>query len=800
MIYDRKITISTGGSRKATYWQPQELWWSELVEKLRIPVRGTESLEVYKRYPKSKQDDLKDTGGVICGILTGGKRRAKNVLARDVITLDLDNIPAGGTKEVLRRMEGLGCTYVVCSTRKHEEARPRLRVFILLDRAVSAEEYEAIARKLAEIIGIELCDPTTFEASRLMYWPSCSLDSTYVYEFSDKPFLSAEGMLLLYKDWRNVAEWPQVPGVQKNNVKLADRQGNPLEKEGIVGAFCRTYDVYRAIDTFLPGVYLPHEEGAGRYTFSGGSTTGGAVIYDNGNFLYSHHATDPAGGRLSNAFDLVRLHKFGQLDEEAKPDTPVSKLPSYTSMCEFAVKDTYVTALLNTERYKKAVTAFQAPIEDNATMNWIGKLEVNGKSGLPAGTIENVVIILENDPELKGKIAYDEFANRTTVVGALPWNEKAFRRQWEYKDEAGLTHYLQKVYKIYLGEKNLNYATTICANRNSFDDVKSYLTGLNWDGTKRLDTLLTDYLGARDTDYTRAVIRKALVAAVARVMKPGCKYDYVPILAGRQGLGKSTFLKVLGKNWYSESLEVFEGKTAAELIQGTWINELGELKGFNRFEANSIKQFISRTEDIFRKAYGHTTDRYPRRCVFFGTSNDSEFLKDTTGNRRFWPIDVGINKPTKDVWSELPEEVDQIWAEAFLRWQIGEKIYLAGDIEKEALREQEQHSESDAREGVILEFIKRPIPIDWEKRSLNERKLYWSAEFGRTDCETKERDKVCALEVLCECLGNDMKFVKQADTRSINGILKKTLGWESCRDRFGCYGQQRGLKKEKVCH
>lgn len=183
--------------------------------------------------------------------------------------------------------------------------------------------------------------------------------------------------------------------------------------------------------------------------------------------------------------------------------------------------------------------------------------------------------------------------------------------------------------------------------------MKRYLQGLKWDGTKRLDTLLSEYLGAEDTAYTRAVMRKSLCAAVGRAVAGGIKYDYMPIFTGPQGIGKSTFLRILGKEWFSDSLTTFEGKEAAELIQGTWINEIGELSAFTKQETQVIKQFLSKTDDIYRAAYGRRTDKYPRRCVFFGTSNDGEFLKDVTGNRRFWPVDVGVHPAKKSVWNQL---------------------------------------------------------------------------------------------------------------------------------------------------
>src|SRR5690606_2790431 len=263
-----------------------------------------------------------------------------------------------------------------------------------------------------------------------------------------------------------------------------------------------------------------------------------------------------------------------------------------------------------------------------------------------------------------------------------PWDPRKERRQWTDVDDAGLRHYLERVYGI-TGKDRIFDALSLCAHKNRINDVKDYLTSLKWDGVKRLDTLLIDYLGAEDNVYTRAVIRKSLAAAVARVMTPGCKYDYVPILVGPQGIGKSTFLRLLGKDWYSDSLQTFEGKEASEMIQGVWINELGELSGLSRAEINAVKQFLSRTEDIFREPYGRRTNRYPRRCVFFGTTNEDEFLRDRTGNRRFWPVVVGVQEPKKNVFRDLPEEVDQIWAEAFLAWQLGEPLYLTGEAEQD---------------------------------------------------------------------------------------------------------------------
>ena len=169
MQNDRKIAIASGASRRATVWNTQTLMVSELWQKLKVPVRGTETLAEYLNLKKAQQDDLKDIGGFVGGTLNGPRRKANNVAGRDIITLDLDSIPAGHKDDVLRRVEALGCGYCIYSTRKHQPAAPRLRVLFPLDRTVKADEYEPIARKAAEYIGLEYTDPTTFEPSRLMY-------------------------------------------------------------------------------------------------------------------------------------------------------------------------------------------------------------------------------------------------------------------------------------------------------------------------------------------------------------------------------------------------------------------------------------------------------------------------------------------------------------------------------------------------------------------------------------------------------------------------------------------------------
>lgn len=793
MQNNRMLHISTAGSRKATHWPKTEILWSEFCDRLKTPVRGTETIGEYLAMPKSRQAELKDVGGFVGGTFAGDRRKASNVEGRDLVTLDLDNIPAGQTEDILRRVGALGCAAMVYSTRKHTAYAPRLRVIVPLDRAATADEYEPAARKLASLLGMELCDPTTFEASRLMYWASCCRDGEYVYEMYDGGFCSVDGILAMYGNWKDVSQWPQVPGVEAAEKRRLAKQEDPTTKRGVVGAFCRTYTITQAMDTFLPGVYEA-TAAEGRYTYTGGSTAGGAVVYDGDLFLYSHHATDPCSGLLVNAWDLVRLHKFGQLDDEAKEGTPPVKLPSYAAMTRLALDDRAVSDRMAREKFEAAREAFQGTeggLEEE-DLNWMARLAVDG-NGNYKKTINNLIIILQNDPRLKGRIVTDEFAGRGLVLGTTPWNPQEGKRWWTDNDDSGALWYMENYYNI-PDRSRLSDALAIVGGQNRINDVKKYLEGLSWDGVRRVDTLLSDYLGAEDTPYTRAVIRKSLAAAAARALSAGVKYDCMPIFTGPQGIGKSTFLSVLGGEWFSDSLTSFEGKEAAEMIQGTWINEVGELTAFTRQETESIKQFLSKKDDIYRAAYGKRTEKYPRRCVFFGTSNAGEFLKDTTGNRRFWPVDVGLHPVKKSVWEDLPQERDQIWAEARMYWILGEPLFLPKELETLATEQQERHREATGKEGIILDFLEKPVTEDWDRRSVSERRMFWNGQ-QHGEVTRVPREKVCAVEIWVECLGQDPGKMKRADAAEINGILVNAPGWQRCKTakRFGCYGVQKGF-------
>ena len=801
MNYDRQITISVGNNRRDMVWKQTVLTVEELYKRLSTPVRGTETLQDYLHLKKSQQDDLKDVGDFVGGSLLGQRRKANNVTGRDIITLDFDNIPGWQTETIIGKMDELGFSYCIYSTRKHTPERPRLRVVVPTDRTMTPDEYEPCARRVAAHVGIGMADPTTFETVRLMYWPSCCCDSEFVYKAVDAPLISADALLGTYADWHDLTSWPVVPGATSYQ-KLAMKQGDPEEKQGLVGAFCRTYNVLAAMDAYLPGIYEAVDNDPDRYTYLGGSTTGGAIIYDGGKFLFSHHATDPCSGRLVNAFDLIRLHKFGDKDDNASPETPIAKLPSYKAMCDLALADKTVCATLNREQHEQAMREFEGmgndptPEDDTA---WAEKLQ-RTQDGKIKSTIDNVLIILDGDPLLKGKFALNQFAGRGEVLGPLPWKKDGKRRLWSDTDSNGLYWYMERFWGI-SGRGNIDSALDIHASQHAFNEVREYIERLTWDGVPRLDTLFIDYLGAKDTAYNRAVCRKSFTAAVTRAMTPGYKYDNMVILAGPQGIGKSTLLDKMSRGWFNDSIRTFEGKDASELLQGVWLVEVSELDAFRKTDVARIKQFLSLRADRYRAAYGRHVSELPRQCVFFGSTNTTDFLQDTTGNRRFWPVDVGEQPHAKTVWRDLTDDViDQLWAEAKARWQAGESLYLSGDVEQEAKIKQEEHREVSVREGMIEEFVEKRVPVDWAKWPLDRRRDYWCGATRTPDgqeLELVDRDRISAVEIWCERLNGNIRDMKPADTREINAILAKMDGWKRNNNplRFGPYGQQRGFAR-----
>ena len=788
---DIGLSIAVGLSVSSKSWKNTKTTWSDLVKKLSTPVVTAETYKRFISATKQEQGKIKDVGGFVGGFLTNGKRDKTSVLYRQLITLDIDFSHENFWWDFTMLFD---CAAVIHSTHKSCPEKPRHRLVIPLDREVSQEEYQAIARKVAGDLNIDLFDQSTFDVNRLMFWPSISSDAEYYFEYQDGPILDADYILSLYNDWHDTTEWPAASDSNDIIQRAIKKQENPVDKKGIVGLFCRTYTIQSAIETFLSDTYT--SAGEDRYTYANGSTAAGLIVYDD-IFAYSHHGTDPAGGRLCNAFDLVRIHRFSHLDTGKEKEDKDKK--SFKAMEELASKDLLVKKHIAEEKFAEAKFEFAEEavqaINEEIDTSWVTQLDANTK-GEYDNSANNINIIIQYDQFLKGVFKLNSFDNKRYVTRSLPWRKIDFIEPLKDVDYSGVRNYIECVYGIVSSQK-VDDALALEFEKKRFHPIVDYLKSISWDGIKRIDNLLIEYFGAENNAYTKAAIRKMLCAAVARVFEPGVKFDTALILVGPQETYKSTFIKKLGKRWFSDTFTTVQGKESFEQLQGAWIIEMAELSGLKKAEVETIKHFISKREDQFRPAYGRTVETYQRQCVFFGTTNKDDFLRDPTGNRRFLPIDVRPEFVTKSVPNDLTEEeIDQIWAEAYVLYKAGEPLYMTGEEDIIAKIEQRKHSETDERRGIIEEYLNKKYPNNWDKMDLYTRKQWLDDPLSQNGAIQK--DFVCIAEIWCECLGKDKTDMSRYNTREINEILKVLPEWEyiNSTKNFAIYGKQKYYKRK----
>lgn len=773
------MKIAVGNSRMDKKWKNKDISWDELCTRCGSTIRTTETVEEYRKMKKGQQDAVKDVGGFVGGHLREGRRKNGMVACRSLLTLDMDYGTPDIWDELILLHDFKCCVY---STHKHTPEHPRLRLLLPLTREVSEDEYPAVARMVAKEIGIDLFDDTTYEPARLMYWPSTSANGEFFYQTKDGNEIDPDVYLSKYSDWHDTSMWP-VSSRQSEAVRRSiSEQADPLTKPGVVGAFCRAYTVDEAIDAFLSDVYAPSAMN-GRYDYIPADSSAGVVTYD-GKFAYSHHATDPVCGRLLNAFDLVRLHRFRDLDDKCALDTAPGKLPSFKAMSDFALKDEKVKEVFAEERKAQASEEF-------SDENWQKALELD-KSGKVKNTLQNLTVILMNDPLLK-PLVFNQLLDGMEIKGDVPWRHPS--KFWRDADDAQLISYVDSHYGTF-SARNYDIAVAKVTDDRSYHPIREFIDNLpEWDGIKRVDTLLVDYLGANDNEYVRAVTRKTLCAAIKRVLCPGCKFDSMLVLNGPQGVGKSTLIAKLAGEWFSDSLNLGDtkDKTAAEKLQGYWILEIGELAGLKKAEVETLRSFLSRQNDIYRAAFGKRATPHLRQCVFFGTTNaESGYLRDTTGNRRFWPVKTpGTGE--KHSWDLTAEIICQIWSEALVYVKQGEKLYLSAELETLSKAEQREAMESDEREGLVRLYLDTLLPADWDHMDIFERRNFLTgSDFGDTvKTGTVKRTHVSNMEIWCECFGKERANIRRTDSNELTAILAR-LGWKrlDSKMRIPLYGPQ----------
>lgn len=777
----RNLPIAYGGSCNAKSWTNKTITYEELKDRLRTTIRTPESAEEYQKMKKADRQVAKDHGGFVAGVLSGGRRLVSTVASRSMIALDGDYVAGEFLSEFKNLTPYTSCFY---TTHSHMPDNPRIRIVFPLTRDVTPEEFVALARLLANSIGIDYFDPCSYLPNQLMYWPSTPLNGEFIFDEVEKDWMNPDVVLAAHPEWKDPARLPTSSKESKANTVAFSKVQDPLQKDGVIGIFNRAYyPVTVALDELLSDVYEATDK-ENRYHFKESDSLPGVEIKEDGKFVYSHHAKDPAYMKLCNAFDIVRIHKFGDSDDKK----------SFQQMADFAMNLDKVKAAAYEEKMKQAGDDFA---DEEGETDWTKQLQYEKRSMQLINNLHNIRLIMEHDENLKS-IVFNQLADGMEIKGDVPWKHPA--KFWRDADDAQLICYVDSHYGTF-SARNYQIGVQKVTDDRSYHPIREYFEGLPaWDGIKRAESYFIDYLGADDNEYVRAVTRKALCAAYQRVYRPGIKYDYCIVLNGPQGIGKSTLIAKIGKSWYSDSLSLSDmnDKTAAEKLQGYWILEIGELAGMKKADIDKVKAFISRQDDKYRASFGRRVTPHPRQCVFFGTTNsENGYLRDITGNRRFWNVKVtGAGK--YHAWDVTDELVDQIWAE-IKEIADREKLYLPSELEEYAAREQNAAMERDEREGIVADYLDMLLPDNWDSLDSYGRRDYFRDKDDPTRPKGKVlRETVSNMEIWCECFGRRKEDLKSADSYQIAAIMMRLENWEKTQERpiHRLYGRQRIYRRK----
>lgn len=393
-----------------------------------------------------------------------------------------------------------------------------------------------------------------------------------------------------------------------------------------------------------------------------------------------------------------------------------------------------------------------------------------GRNGAPATlrpVIANVVSILSNDDGWRGVIALDAFREATVTCKPPPWDPQDAPQgctagEWSDADSARACSWLSRRYGLDVKPTLIDAAVAVIAERRRVHPVRDWLEGLKWDGQPRADLLFVRYFGAEDTEYARGVAARFLIGAVARVYRPGAKVDCTPVLEGTQGIGKSTGVrKLAGEEFFFDTPMTMGEKDSYQGLRGKWIGELGELHALSRSDLNRAKNFLTATVDHYRPSFGRRARDFQRQCVFVGTTNAEEYLRDETGNRRFWPVRCGA----VDI-KTIAADRAQIWAEAVARYKAGERWHVdTKEFAKLCEAEQEDRFVADAWESPVEEWILNP---------------------GHTERRT---NGVTTGEVLAGALGIEADKWSKADQDRVAAVLRR-LGWARGKQARNADGQR----------
>ena len=749
---ERTYAVAIAPRKDSRTWSQETIRFSDLVEWAENPA------------------DHKECGNYLLGTLRGGRRTKNTIVSRSAVQLDADR----ATEETWDAISDLGALGLVHTTFSSAPDDLRLRAVLPLDREVTPDEYVHIVAVLIDRLGKDAFDPGSLQPERYMFRPAVADEHRgwYRYEVLDGPEISADDLLADFTE--DLSTLP-APRPSKN-------KRDPREIDGTIGAFNRAYSIAEAVEQFG----IPYEPaGEGRWHLVGARA--GAGIHEvTPDLVYSHHAGDPAYGQTLSAFDLVRVHLYGILDEDAKPGTPINKLPSTTAALERLANDPKVVGEIVGDDFATIPDADpDDPTAPAPTRAWIMDLVRNPRSGEVRDVVGNWDLISENDPVFRG-LFWDELDLSVKTDRDLPWRSIERGEIFTATDRAALALHIERSYGIRPGRMLLDDLVNVVANRRPVNPVREYLEGLEWDGVPRLEESLP---GVRPTEYTRLVARKCLTAAVARIFEPGIKWDYSLIIYGAEGRGKTFWVDRMAKGW-NAALGDIHSKDTLLTLQRSWIVTSDEGFSMKKSDADSLKEFLTRTTDVFRLPYEREVMAYPRHCVIWGTTNDPTFLRRQEGNRRYLIVH---SEDRVDFGALTDDYVDQVWAEAVALYRAGEELFLDEEGSAIAAAAREAYIEEDSLTGIIQEWLDQPVPENWDEMGAEERSL-WRMESadGIGPKGTRKITQTCSTQIWVECLGRPIGDRRRADLLDIASSLRALPGWRPVpgRTRVPIYGPQ----------
>ena len=838
----KKYKLTVFKSRFKTTGNVVEKTIGELYLGFKHKVKRTK--DKYNEYMSADKDTksvIKDVGGFIGGE-TDGNRRINGIrITRQLLTLDIDT-DKPNVMPYLKQNVDFYC--IVHSTHSHSPEQNRLRLIAPLSREVNADEYEALGRKIAYKIENgkeqfpELFDETTFQANRLMFFPSVSADGEYICELlnldimdEESTIINVDEVLKEYLDKNDIYQWfkPQKQNTEQIG-KSTLKKKNPLKAKGMVGAFNRTYSITQAIDKFLEDVYK--KENNGRYTYVNGDSYGGGLVLNDDTIFYSHHGTDPANLYYRSAFDLVRIHKFGKFDQGVTPekelqDNVLEKTESFMKMIEFcqslpevvANSDSNIALVQRVEKQKEKIRNDYSDEEpkkktkEENDASWLIQLD-----GLKSD-LAKLDIIFSNDEFIGNLFYFDTFRDNICFNRKPHWH-RTFHEGIALtdKDMSHIRVHLDKVYGI-RGEKKIDDAVVVDADKIHKNKVMDFFESLEWDGKPRLEYFFHEFFKVKLNPFTRVAFKRWLVGAVSRIYNAGSPMDLLLIIKGKQGIGKSLFFKKLAtlnfnnpsEHLYSDTKIDFDrAKDSYEQLEGIWIYEWKELAGMNMSEQESIKAFVDKTEDKFRRSYGRRNVEIKRRVAFGGSTNESTPLRDRSGNRRFLVMDSNLKQHEcyiKDETLFTQEYRDQLIAEAIHLYKTGYDIF---NWDEEEMRWWDRSNEDNLAEndiiGAIGNYLDMQRPNTWYSMTLQDMQSYIetydfqnnqsNSAIWKDSPKLESVDRVCIAELWKVALGQrDVTINKFHRSLIIQAV--EQLGWEieKKQQRFGIFGHQRTIKK-----